>query len=115
MPSGLMLSLSDGTVTFDQTMPLVKFLGTITIGADYTGAAYQGSIYDPRITQYALHRPDWCRIDGGFNSEAIDARWQFDGNSLIWTYPIQQPQYVTVNGSSFLINRPKQTISYFLV
>ncbi len=110
-----MLTLSDGTPTFDQTTPLVKFLGQVTIGVGYTGEPYQGSIYDPRFTQYALHRPDWCRIDGGFNSEGFDARWHFEGNSLIWTYPIQQPSYVTINGIPTLVNRPRQTISYFLV
>lgn len=115
MPTGLMLLLPDGTVTFDQTTPLVKQLGELTIGADYTGAAYQGSIYDPRFTQYAQHRAVWCRIDGGFNVDGFDARWHFEGNSLIWTYPVQQPSYITVNGSTFLVNRPRQTISYFLV
>lgn len=115
MSTGLMLFLQDGTVTFDQTTPVVKFLGTLSVGASYTGAAYQGSIYDPRFTQYALHAPDWCRIDGGFNSDALDARWHFEGNSLIWTFPVQQPAYVTVNGVSVLTNRPNQTISYFLV
>lgn len=115
MPSGLEVSLPDGIVIFGGTTPLLKFLGTLTIGADFTGAAYQGSIYDPRFTQYAQHRPDWCRIDGGFDVENFDARWHFEGNSLIWTYPEQQPAYTNVNGVPRLTNRPKQTISYFLI
>jgi len=112
VPIGLWVGLQDGTTTFDQTTAVVKFLGTTTIGvtpggASYTGEAQSGSIVDARFTQFAMHTPFWCRIDGGFDSQGFDATWSFNGSSLIWTYP-RPAEYA--NG--LLYTRPVQTIIY---
>jgi len=110
--SGLWVGLPDGTVTFDNTTPVVKFLGTATIGwapagANYTGDVQSGSITDVRFTQYANHVVFWCRIDGAFSSDGYDATWSISGNTLTWTYP-RPVQYI--NGNTY--NRPVQTIMY---
>ena len=113
MATGLQVWDAGGNLTFDQTTPVVKFLGTATIGwnpggVGHTGEARSGSIIDSRFTQFAQHVPFWCRIDGGYDNEGYDATWRFDGNSLIWTFPREQVFYI--NGYAY--NRPKQTIIY---
>lgn len=112
MADGLAIWDTSGTVMFDATTPVVKFLGEVTIGwapggTNYTGTAKTGSIYDARLTQYAQHVAFWCRIDGAFDSEGFDATWRQDGNSLIWTYPREVAVY---NGYTY--NRPQQRIIY---
>lgn len=111
MADGLRVWDGNGTLMFDETSPVIKFLGTATIGTvgstNYTGQAKSGSIYDARLTQYAQHVAFWCRIDGAYDSEGFDATWRQDGNSLIWTYPRDAVVY---NG--YVYNRPIQTIIY---
>lgn len=109
--SGLQVWDSGGTLIFDETTPVIKFLGTATIGEGHTGEAQSGSIVDGRFTQYAQHVGFWARIDGGFGVDGYDATWRFEGNSLIWTYP-RPVQYIYINGVPYLFNRPRITIIY---
>lgn len=111
MASGLQVWDAGATLIFDETTPVTKFLGTVTIGEGYTGADQSGSIVDARFTQYAQHVGFWCRIDGGFSIDGFDPTWRFDGNSLIWTYP-RPVQYYTINGTTYMFNRPRVTIIY---
>lgn len=108
MAGGLQVWDNGGALIFNETTPVVKFLGSVTIGANYTGAGHENAVVDARFTQFAQHVGFWCRIDGLFSVEGSDATWRFDGNSLIWTYPEVAPRYI--NGA--LINRPQQTIVY---
>lgn len=117
MPSGLQIWDANGALIFDETTPVVKFLGQLTIGSfgpqrDYTGAAQSGSITDPRFTMYAQHVPFWCRSDLAFNNEGFDAAWTLSGNTLTWTYPRPDPYPVTIDGVSYYMHRPVQTIIY---
>jgi len=112
MADGLRVWDAGGTLMFDETSPVIKFLGTATVGfsvggQNYTGDAKSGSIYDARLTQYSQHVAFWCRIDGKFDSGGFDATWRQEGNSLIWTYPRAVVYY---NG--YMYNRPEQTIVY---
>ncbi|NLS28151.1 hypothetical protein S2M10_31600 [Sphingomonas sp. S2M10] len=112
MPVGLWVGLEDGTTLFNQTTAVVKFLGAATIGAapggpSFTGDAQSGSIVDARFTQFAMHVPFWCRIDGGFDDAGYDATWSVSGSSLIWTFP-RPAEY----SNGLLYNRPVQTIIY---
>lgn len=116
MPQGLWVGTPDGTTIFDQTTPVIKFLGTLSIGGYSqpapTGIARSGSIYDPRFTQFAGHTPFWCRNDGGFDTEGFDAQWAFDGNWLVWTYPRENPSPIYINGVAYYSGRPNQRIIY---
>ncbi len=117
MADGLQVWDGSGTTMFDATTQVVKFLGTITIGwspsgANYTGDARSGSLSDGRFTQYGGHVPFFARIDGGYANDYSDAQWSFSGNTLTWTYPLADPKYVTLNGTTYPAARPVQTIIY---
>lgn len=107
MPNGLQIRDANNILIFDETSPVVKFLGTASIGRDYTGEAASGSITDARFTAYAQHTPFYARIDGGFEFGGIDANITISGNTLTWSYPYP-PTYF---GGS-LGNRPNQTFVY---
>lgn len=107
MADGLSIWDENGILIFDETSPVVKFLGTLTIGANNTGEVQSGSISDERFTQYAQHSTFWSRIDGGYNVDEYDAAISISGNTLTWVYP-KPPAYI--NGT--LYNRPTQTIIY---
>lgn len=108
MADGLRAWDANGVLMFDETSPVVKFLGTLTIGANNTGAAQSGTISDGRFTQYAQHVPFWSRIDGGYNNDKYDAAITISGNTLTWNYP-NAAAYSTTGE---LYNRPTQTLIY---
>lgn len=114
--SGLQVWDGGGNLIFDQTTPVVKFLGTVVIGGignpSYTGSAQSGSVTDPRFTQFAGHTPFVCRIDGGVTTAQYDAVWSFNGNVLTWYYPRSDPGSLVIDGATYHMNRPTQRIVF---
>jgi hypothetical protein len=107
MPSGIQIRDENNVLVFDETSPVVKFLGSASIGASYTGEQGSGTIVDGRFTAYPQHTPFYARIDGGFEFGGIDANISISGNTLTWTYP-----YPASYNNGTMYNRPNQTFVY---
>lgn len=112
MADGLRVWDAGATLIFDETTPVIKFLGTLSVGQSYTGATQQGVVTDPRFTQFAQHVPFWARNDGGFTSDGTDCEFRFEGNNLIWTFPRADPGYLNSNGQPYYYARPNIRIIY---
>jgi len=114
--SGLQVWDGGGSLIFDETTPVIKFLGYLTIGGMgppyYTGATKTGTVVDGRFTQYAGHTPFWFRVDGGISTEGYDANFSFNGNTMTWDYPRDSDGALVLNGTVYYTGRPTQTIIY---
>ena len=108
MPAGLEIFNSSGTSIFQTTSALVKFLGVLQIGADYTGETQSGSVTDSRFTAYTGHVAFFENTAAAFSTDGYNADVTLSGNTLSWSYPDPTPYYA----GGFLLNRPNATIIY---
>ena len=108
MPSGMQVWDASGNLVFNIDTNVVKFLGVISVGKDYTGATTSGTVTDSRFTAYTGHTPFFTAVGAGISDEGYDVQVSISGNTLTWTFPQATPQYL----GGVLINRPNRTILY---
>jgi hypothetical protein len=108
MPSGIQIWDASGNLVFNVDTPVVKFLGLISVGKDYTGETTSGTVTDGRFTAYAGHSSFFTAIGAGMSFDGLDVQVSISGNTLTWTYPQATPAYF----GGVLINRPNRTILY---
>jgi hypothetical protein len=108
MPQGLQIWDTSGNSIFDVTTGLIKFLGTVTVGKDYTGATTSGTVTDSRFTSYTAHTAFFANITSTPDQDYSEVEIVISGNTLTWTYPNPTPEY----SGGVLINRPNAFIVY---
>jgi hypothetical protein len=99
MPAGFQSWDASGNLVVDLTNRIAKMMGTLQVGASYTGSTMSGTVTDSRFTAYAGCEPFAAVIAGSFFQMHQHPSITISGNTLTWTFPA---------GSS----RPDTTIIY---
>lgn len=110
MPAGLQIWDSNGILIHDQTTPVVKLLGTFSIGSSFTGPQQSGTIVDSRFTQYPGLNGYCSFINGFISIEGYSPTLSISGNTLTWSYP--RPDPLLISGS--YLARPNCTFIYWI-
>lgn len=93
MPYGLQAWDASGNLILDTTTTLLKWVGSLSVGWNFTGSAQSGQLYVPAFASYPLNKPFLVRRDGILSPNVHDDQptiW-VDGDYIKWSYPNADP------------------------
>jgi hypothetical protein len=89
MPAGFQSGpdILGGEIYCDLTQRIAKLMGSLSVGASFTGAATTGSVVDSRFTAYAGTVPFAAVIASTFFQLHQHPTISIVGDTLTWTFP----------------------------
>lgn len=87
MVPGVRARGEDGSIIFEYTDRLFKFLGVAQVGQGYTGDAPTGTIQHGLFNAYPGNFPVAFVIAGRIEPNGEGVEFSFSGDILTWTFP----------------------------